>query len=575
MRALRRWLDLALVAPVREGLPRPSRWPWGLRGAAVWGLLVLVSFAVALVGSGWLRTLAPLRTGTGAPPMPGLTLGLLVTAALTAMIFLVTGLLHAHPVLRMAGILLAALAPGIASSLTSPGLRVALVLVPLVGVGILTLARLGKRFHEVELVAVAVLIAAPTCVGLASDQGAGRLGFDVVPASVSGLLIGLGTLAAPALVAAGMAVPMLVCRAADGLPSAMTTAARGRAWHLGVVSGLVGVFFVGWLVVGAERPRWDVVVPTSLVLALVLLAVVGGLLATRTRSAAGPTAAGPTIDAWADAAWPLGLVLTLQIIPVLAVTLTGSALVAIGQLEAGQRLILLADDATPAGWSSAFRLVVSVAVLGWALWRARRGAVALVLPAAVFVALQAAGAAFRWAPGVLDEPWWSVDWLGVAVVGLGVVALAWAATRGAVRHALPWVTAMAALVVLWSLRGWVGDPLGQWLGSATLGAVVVGLVWRGLTDGEFTRRESRWLPGPTRVLLVMANLVFAASVVTQLFLTRSTAAGSAPEVFGAAGEHLLGTPLYVATLALLLQRAVDQPTRTPRLRRKDIGFDEL
>lgn len=153
-----------------------------------------------------------------------------------------------------------------------------------------------------------------------------------------------------------------------------------------------------------------------------------------------------------------------------------------------------------------FLLAVGCAVM--AVRAARRGSptLATLLPP---IAVTAAYAGLRTR---LDLPSLqpSVSNLVICAV-LIITALIWR-REGPLSHDRLMVLAVGFLMVLvFPWREQVAEPLAVLLGFSSVGVLFFGLLWRLLTDAEFTYRESPRFPGGARLLTFLAYATFAAA----------------------------------------------------------------
>jgi hypothetical protein len=111
--------------------------------------------------------------------------------------------------------------------------------------------------------------------------------------------------------------------------------------------------------------------------------------------------------------------------------------------------------------------------------------------------------------------------------------------------------ALLVLSLLFSLRQFLGDPVGELVGYSGIGLVIFGLLWDFLTGAEWGNGDSRRFPRPTRVLLVLTNTVLLAVVVTYASLVRD--AGFSVDDFVALGDQVLGVALLAAAFAVVLR----------------------
>lgn len=85
---------------------------------------------------------------------------------------------------------------------------------------------------------------------------------------------------------------------------------------------------------------------------------------------------------------------------------------------------------------------------------------------------------------------------------------------------------------------------------------MVGVVWRLLTENDFSHGDSMSFPRPARVMLILANALLGASGVALLALQGGISETSL-RLFDQLGDSQLGFTLVVAVLVLQLSAAID------------------
>ena len=168
------------------------------------------------------------------------------------------------------------------------------------------------------------------------------------------------------------------------------------------------------------------------------------------------------------------------------------------------------------GWftgnSTAFAdLALAVGALIMAVHAVKNGrtALATLLPAVAVMGTYAAIHTFFDFGGVNV----AVANLVLLAVLLGT-ALFWV-RRGGLTPGRRFTLCVALLVMLvFPFREAVAEPVAALLGFSSVGVLLFGLIWRLLTDGEFTHTESVRLPGGARVLVFLAYALFSATLMT-------------------------------------------------------------
>jgi hypothetical protein len=140
--------------------------------------------------------------------------------------------------------------------------------------------------------------------------------------------------------------------------------------------------------------------------------------------------------------------------------------------------------------------------------------------------------------------------LGVLAGGVALLAGAvFALRRRLSRQRAAAVLTVLLLAVLYPHRGILGDPASAVLEFSASMVILFGLTWRILTDAQFTRTGSRHFPQPTRVLLFLANSLFACTSVAYLALARGTGTNLDTSDWAAMGADQLGDALFLVALA--------------------------
>lgn len=106
----------------------------------------------------------------------------------------------------------------------------------------------------------------------------------------------------------------------------------------------------------------------------------------------------------------------------------------------------------------------------------------------------------------------------------------------------------ATIMAIHPLRAFISDPISHVLGSIALAALVFGLVWRVVTEGSFTRNSTRGLPQPARILLFLANSLFAFTALARAALTRASGGMMDPAQWEWLGDARFAEPLYLCAV---------------------------
>ena len=553
-----------VVGPVRQGRIRETGWPYGLRAVVLVAYVAFACAGVLVVTSGVIRGTSTLEPGgSGSVGLPTSAVWMLTTLFSFGLSLLLTAGLRAPWWLRVLALLvvLAALA---AWSLRTPGTSGSvwwpvLVLLLLVALVVLVVVRSRRPFAWWELAAVWAISGACLVVGLVENRYSIDFGSDQVPLLLQYLASILGYLVLPTAMVAGAAVAEVCLR--------LTVAATGQAQRLArhwvpyAVLGLVvlvrGVQVGRQLVsVDPVTQGWDVVVPSSVLVALLAAVGVGLLAVARRRHAS--VDVGGLGDELTAIGLPVGAALILVNLPL--------------QLAVGVVPLLAVLDTTGAvtgsdvdvaafvsGLVDPIRALVGLAVLLLAFRAARAGratrALVLGMVGVMLVMLARTLVQGPQTRAGVDPDVLNLVATGVVVVG-GVVQL--------VRHRLTRPRALAlagALTVcaLFSSRDFISDPVGAVLGFSGAALVLFGLVWDLFTGSAWANGESRRFTRPTRVLLVLANSVTTMSVLAFAALVRDGSTTIYLDPYAEFGDLIFGTALLAAGVVAVLAPSVAEP----------------
>jgi hypothetical protein len=134
-----------------------------------------------------------------------------------------------------------------------------------------------------------------------------------------------------------------------------------------------------------------------------------------------------------------------------------------------------------------------------------------------------------------------------AVIAL-VAAAVLAALRRFDRLRAIGVMTVVLLAVLYPHRNLIEDPTSALAVLSPPVILAFGLAWRVATEAEFTYVSTPKYPQSTRVMLFLANTLFAATGVAFLALARAAGTTADPVGWGELGDTVLGDPLFVTGL---------------------------
>lgn len=555
-------LRITFVTPVREGRPHPSRWPRGLpeigvATGAVFGLLALaILFAEPLRRAG---DLAPDATSGGT--VPQLALPLLVTAVLLSFALVVTAALHASWWLRLLLLVLAGSAVFLMTGQT--WLRPEALAASALGfLGLLgfALVRSFRGYAWWEFVVVASLLVVATIVGWAQPLPGAGYGFDVRPGALFGALSTLQYLVLPAIMVAGSAPAQIVVTGAQAIAD--------RPVGPGLFRGGFGVA-VAWLAVSTALAAGgrELHAP-ALTASAVLLGLVAAVVAVLVWRARVPVPPPPRAypEVWGRWLYPLATAVVAVVTLTLPVLILQGLFGLLGFTAGADALrtawFVFNDSHPSALWRGALGLVTLV--IAWRLAARARLAEAVALASYAVLVLGDAAGNVSGLAFLLDR---TATASGVLAAAVALVAAAVLAVRRRLdRSRAVGVMTVVLLAVLYPYRNVLENPAGVLLALTPGLLLVFGLAWRVATEAGFTDTGSRRYPQSTRVLLFLANTLFATTGVAYVALARATGSEVDPSGWGTLGDTVLGEPLYVAGLVSglwLLLRPAPEPGRQP------------
>jgi hypothetical protein len=378
-------------------------------------------------------------------------------------------------------------------------------------------------------------------------------GIDVRPASLDGALVTLQPLIVPAVMVAGSAPAQIVVIGAE---ATATRPVGERLFALGFGLSLVWLAVATWQNLGS-----DALSASAVGAAAVVLLGTAGLAAVLVWRAHVRTPPEPRHypQVWGAWLYPLAVAMSLLVVvtfPLILVREVGIRLQWPQLSGLFDWAINLFVDNNPGAVGRGLLGLVTL-VIAWRLSARRRLAEAVALAAfGVLVVLDLVGLA----PGLGFLHDRSTEAMGLiaAVVALAAAASAlW--TRRFDRGTAVGVMTVVLLAVLYPHRNLLSDPVGFALAFSGPVLLVFGLAWRVFTEAQVTYSSSRRYPQSTRVLLFLANTLFATTGVAFVTLGRGLGTDADPTLWGELGDSTLGDPLYlvglVAALWLVLRPA--------------------
>lgn len=557
---LRLFVVRVLVEPVREGRLRDTDWPVGLRPIV---LVALVGYAVAValvLGGSLIRQELDLfvQAGGDTKPIPREVLWIVMALTALAVSLAQAGAVHARPWARWLVTAFTVLVVLLASvaDLGELGISRIVAVAASVGIIVLTAVRGHRRFAWWEFAVIAALVFSSIAVSIAVIALASRpLGFDFVPITITLVLITIGQLAIPAAIAAGAAVAEL--------------AVSSAVWAAGVTRDRLGrravivllVIVVVWRVIDlvpaviliAEDPLVELLLLASAAGFIGLVALLWLLIAKVRAAAATPTVAGLIttlstvsllIAAFLTLSIPSGL---LQLSGFVVRTYTGLAAV-----EPFMNVVAeISSDSFAVGVTNA---LAGAGLIALSFLLARRGRQVLPeLLAAIGIANLVGGISGMIGLSLL----WSAEALAVVATLAALGVTAWLViTRRVTTERLAAVTGALLIAALFAHREFISDPLAALIGSAATATILLGFVWALLTGSGPANDDSPGYPRPARVLLLLGNAVFGATVLAYVSLARDPGSSLNLAPFTELGAQTFGDALIAAALLVALGASI-------------------
>lgn len=556
---IRALLHRVFVEPVRDGFPVWRGTPAGLAA-------IMVAATVALGTALLLAGLAPqLRAWLGVELSPiGLSapiqlVWLLVLLLILALSLLQTAALHTVWWGRVLGLLASTIYLCAVGRQSGRGwdalidlMIIAAALAVLIG---LTVLRARRAFSWWEFVVVLVVLTAATVLppadalvlGLASDAGS-YLDF------AWNLLLSVGFLAAPVVLAAGYAIAQF--------------AYTGVVWGVDVVRGgvprwvllVILLAVVGWQIYAEARTWWD----TRLLSAPLILTGLGLLITCWIVWTLLDTVA-DRVQAGATRPVHLGRDLQRVLVPIAVLLTLDLLLQLLARSPPGYLAQLLADAGQPGAAAAVLaaaeglrevaellggrpaRLGLALLIMATGIWRAARGDRGTAELLGVLATVLIFALYFGIEPATAYLP------LLVVIIIAGLVVV-WRIGRALTPHRVEALLVAALLSLVFGSRGSLADP-----GSIALGAsfaVTFGLLWGFLTGGHVTRQGSADFPRPARLLGFAGSALLGAAVVAFVALISSAASSLDANALAARGDQMFGGALLIGAMVAVVLAAV-------------------
>lgn len=538
--AVRQVGDRVLLGPIRRGRPEIRLWPDGLVPVVLLALAAMVVCAVLVLFADQTRSL-------GTPVMLEVSVvgGWSITILLWILIFAIalalTGALHLHPLVRVPlllalfGTILQAQIAGDAGlplwqTLVAVGAFLALIIFVLVR---------GRRpfaWFEFPIILALVMAAIYLRMGSGVIGGIDFRSLTLISVLTQGTLLAIPSLMVTGYTA-GQVTVSLARWGADGVADTLPRRALAAvALLLTAVVLAVAVVRTGQHHPGWEGGRWLASTAALGGCALCFWLVRRGLRAVHADRV-------PTPDAldqgWTALVYPFAVIVSLSVLLTVPITMIYFLVTLFLQLPVDGLLTFISST-----WLvTAQRVLAAVVALVLAVQRTRRGDAAasgVLVCFAVLIAFDAAGRATN------GLTW--VDW-NADICGVLLVAAALILAAGGVllpRWHVRWesMLVVAALTAIYRFREVLTEPSVLFLGISGSVALLLTLVWRLLTDGEWAHGHSRAFPRPGRVVLIVTSILLSAITLAWSSQTRVTELD--PAQFIQVGDQTLGTPLMLA-----------------------------
>lgn len=548
---------LTIVQPVREGIPRRAGWPVGLV-AIVTSILTLYGLlTLAVVFAGQLRGADTLVVTSTGLTIPDVGAWLCISGVVLSLAALQTAALHLPWWVKLFALMTTTIAMVyFATAGASDPMLLLASLLGLLTLVTLTLVRWRAQFAWWEFVVTTVALAGAVFLPMLGSSNTRALNTDWRGVVAEGGLSTLGNLAIPALLVAGAALAQIAVAASFSGVAAATREFQRRPLQL------VGLLLAGWaafeLINSFRDP--ENAGPGWLASLLALVGVVAVQLAVLAVARRPP--------AWSDLdedSTPVNYLVAVASVALVLLQPVPAILREVARSVGPQWLFSFTDSYLNVAASDIAQAISRVAVgvigLAIALPLARRGR-----PwAAMFMAAVAVLALFHLFRNRGFGAWASNTVPQMSSLLLLAMLVAAAALLLTQRLTILRAVALASgtlLCLVYPHRAILDDPISALLGFSGIGAVLFGLIWRLLTEGDITREGSRRWPVPARVLLYCASALIGVTSAAFVALTRSSGGFFDAALFAETGDFLLGTPLFLTAAVGCLAIALAPRRRT-------------
>ena len=545
------FVDEIFVSQVRDGRLRPSTWVRGLPAIGAGALIIYSLLGLSAVFAVTLRRHSTLVVSPASDTsLPAPVIWLLICGVVLTFSLVHTAALHTSWVWRVVLFLVGVMAlfyfvtPVL---LTAP--LVALVS-PLLYLGLLvfTIVRSRKEFAWWEFAVVTGIVA----VTMLNPWLLAHQALDTRVVALDGTFSSLGLLAFPALLVAGT-VPATIA-----ISSSVVIAQHQVRRPVFVVVAVAALGLLAFatfrgLATGADDLGWSAFGATA-----AALLVVAGLVAVwqwRARRAE-PDDLEPYPDAWGDWLYPVAAVvagMAIVVAPVLMIMAVFRYLKVTAIADGIDGIWSFLSANNPAVfWRAALGVVLLV--IAWRISSRGRLAEASLLGALsafmifdLFGLVPALGFMLDWTTGA------------AGLIGSGaalLIGLVLAIRRRFDRQRAVWLLVVILLAAIYPFRNILADPMATALGFSIQLLLIFALTWQLITGEDFVLGDSKAFPQPTRILLYMANSLFAVTTVAFVALSRGQGTAADTNAWAIAGGWMLGDPLFMLTMVSALWLAV-------------------
>ena len=553
-------LRQTLAEPVTGGRLRNLNWPYGLLGLVVAGYAMFAVAGLTVILSGLIRRESILiMSGLQTVGLPSAAVWPLVVLLSFGTASLLTAALHGPWWLKILGLLVVLMITGI-WSLRSPELTggrgwVIAAGVIMVALVVFVILRWRRRFAWWEFAVSWTLVGAAMAVGVGEAREARRFGFEVTAQLLQRTAALLGYLALPAAIVAGAAVAEVTVRATVAATRNATRLAHHR-WPLVILAAVLALRGVQavreWL--GRDPVSQGLVAYVPALAIMVGFAVIGAVVLRLSRRTGSRPVVSELGDELGAAGFAVATALVVVLLPVQVVLAIVQTLASLNPRGAAAQQSL-----QPVGviglLVDPLRILIGVVLVVLAVRAARRGrpgrALLLGCIGVVLIALARTLVLGDRTAAPIDP-----DVLNLVATAAVLAAL----VVTVVRRRLTGQRALAfagilILSALFSSRDFISDPVGFLLGFSGAALVLFGLTWDLLTGSAWGNGDSPRFPRPTRVLLVLTNAVLTMTVLAYAALIRDGSTTIYLDPYAEMGNVVLGTGLLAAAVIAVFDAA--------------------